>query len=134
MASQQYYIRNQNEVHFMTMTVVDWVDVFTRREHKLKIIDALRYCQKHKGLVIYGWCLMSNHLHLIASAQDGFRLSDIVRDFKKFTAKQIAAAIQTEPANRRDWMLYRFKYAAKYQSNVMEYHFWQNGNHAEECF
>ena len=134
MASSQYFINEQNELYFLTMTVVDWVDVFTRKEHKLRIIDSLRYCQQNKGLMIHGWCLMSNHLHILASARDGFRLSDIIRDFKKFTSKQIVNDIQTEIESRREWMLYRFKYAGKYKTNVLEYKFWQDGNHAEECY
>lgn len=79
MASNQYFIRNQDALHYLTITVVDWVDVFTRKEHNLKIIDSLRYCQKQKGLRIFGWCLMSNHMHLLAAASNEFRLSDIIR-------------------------------------------------------
>jgi putative transposase len=134
MASTQYFIREQNELHFLTMTVVDWVDVFTRKEHKIRILDSLKYCQQNKGLVIYGWCLMSNHLHMLARASEGFHLSDILRDLKKFTSKQIVNDIQTEIESRREWMLYRFQYAGKYRTNVKDYKFWQDGNHAEMCY
>lgn len=134
MASDQYFIRNQNALHYLTITVVDWVDAFTRKEHKLKIIDSLCYCQKQKGLRIFGWCLMSNHIHLLAAASDEFRLSDIIRDFKKFTSKQIVSAIQNETESRREWMLHRFEYAGKYKANVKDFKFWQDGNHAIECY
>jgi REP element-mobilizing transposase RayT len=50
------------------MTVVGWIDVFTRPNHKSVIVDSLKYCQWYKGLEIYGWCLMSNHMHMIAKA------------------------------------------------------------------
>lgn len=76
-------------LYFLTLTVVDWVDIFTRPVYKHIIVDSLKYCQAQKGLVVYAWCLMSNHLHLIATNQEGFHLSDILRDFKKFTSKQI---------------------------------------------
>ncbi|MFC6192642.1 transposase [Dyadobacter subterraneus] len=82
MASDQYFIRNQNSIYYLTLTVVDWVDVFTRKEHKFSILESLRFCQNEKGLLVHGWCLMSNHLHLLASARDGFNLSDILRDLK----------------------------------------------------
>lgn len=134
MASDQYFIRNQNAIYYLTMTVIDWVDVFTRKEHKLSTVDSLQFCQKEKGLSIHGWCLMSNHLHLIASARDGFNLSDILRDLKKFTSKQIVSAIKNEIESRREWMLYRFEYAGKFKVNVKNYKFWQDGNHALECF
>ncbi|SEJ43007.1 REP element-mobilizing transposase RayT [Dyadobacter koreensis] len=134
MASDQYFIRNQNAVYFLTMTVVDWIDVFTRKEYKFMITDSLIYCQKEKGLQIHGWCLMSNHLHLLASAKDGYNLSDILRDFKKFTSKKIVATINSEVESRKDWMLYRFEFAGKFKVNVKDYKFWQDGNHATECF
>ncbi|WP_170982791.1 hypothetical protein [Dyadobacter frigoris] len=50
MASDQYFIRNQDGLYYLTITVVGWVDIFTRKAHKLKIIDLLRYCQKQKRL------------------------------------------------------------------------------------
>lgn len=134
MASDQYFIRNQNSIYYLTLTVVDWVDVFTRKEHKLSILESLRFCQNEKGQLVHGWCLMSNHLHLLASARDGFNMSDILRDLKKFTSKQIVNAIHNEIESRRDWMLYRFEFAVKFKVNVKNYKFWQDGNHAVECF
>ena len=99
-------------LYFLTLTVVDWVDVFTRPAYRHILIDSLRYCQQNKGLELYAWCLMSNHLHLIAGTQDAYNLSDILRDFKKFSSKAILKAIQEENESRKDWLLNRFAYAA----------------------
>jgi putative transposase len=118
--------------YFLTMTVVDWVDVFTRPVYKHIVIDSLKYCQKEKGLEIYAWCLMTNHLHLIASAKEGYNLSDILRDFKKFTSKKIVEAIQAENESRKNWILYRFEFAGKLNPKIKEYKFWQDGNEAKE--
>jgi putative transposase len=100
MPSEQYYVQNENETYFITSTIVDWVDVFTRPIYRDIIVDSLKYCQASKGLDIYGWVLMSNHLHAIVEARDGFKLSDILRDFKKFTSKRIIEAIKQEPESR----------------------------------
>lgn len=89
MPSEQYFIRNENEVYFITSTIVEWVDVFTRPVYKQIIVDSLQYCQESKGLDVYAWVLMSNHLHAIVSAREGYQLSDILRDFKKYTSKRI---------------------------------------------
>ena len=89
----RYKIRNKKEIHFLTFSVVKWVDVFTRREYRDIVVESLKFCQKEKGLLSHGWCIMSNHVHLIASAKNE-NLSDILRDFKKFTSKQIIAAIE----------------------------------------
>jgi putative transposase len=94
MSSENYIIQDQNAVYFLTFPVVDWVDIFTRPIYKTIIVDSLNYCIENKGLTVHAWCLMTNHLHLIARAIEGYRLSDIIRDFKKFTAKKIIAAIK----------------------------------------
>ncbi len=70
--SHSYKPRNPESVYFLTLTVVDWIDAFTRREYKLKVVDSLRYCQENKGLVVYAWCLIPSHLHLIAAAEADF--------------------------------------------------------------
>jgi len=72
---------NPGYLYFLTLTVVDWVDVFTRPIYKHILIDSLRHCQQHKGLEISAWVIMTNHLHLIAAAKAN-DLSDILRDFK----------------------------------------------------
>ena len=109
------------------------VDIFTRPVYKQIIVDSLKYCQANKGLDIYAWVLMSNHLHAIVEAREGYKLSDILRDFKKFTSKRIIEAIKQEPESRRDWLLYRFEFAGKFKTNVDNYKVWQDGNHAKEC-
>ena len=91
--SEKYKIRDNEKPHFLTLTVVGWIDVFTRKNHKLTIINSLKYCQKEKGLILFGYCLMPSHLHLIASVNGEGTLSEIMRDFKKFTSKVILQQI-----------------------------------------
>ena len=76
---------------------------------------------------------MSNHIHMIMQSNNG-KLSDLIRDFKKFTSKTILAKIQTEPESRREWMLERFKLATESHSRNKNYQFWQLGSHAEEIY
>ena len=76
---------------------------------------------------------MSNHIHFIVQSKDG-KLSDLIRDFKKFAAKTILEKIQTEPESRREWMLERFKLATKSHSRNKKYQFWKYGNHPEEIY
>ena len=81
-----YTVKDQGGVDFVTFTVHQWVDVFTRPIYVDGLMESLIYCQKHKGLEVFAWVVMSNHLHLIVRAKNG-DLSDIIRDIKKFTAK-----------------------------------------------
>jgi len=50
--STKYKATDSSSVYFVTITTVGWVDIFTRINQKNVIIDALKYCQKHKGLEI----------------------------------------------------------------------------------
>jgi len=130
MAADNYFIKDQNTVYFLTFTIVDWVDVFTRKDYKIIIVDSLNYCISNKGLDVFAWCLMSNHIHMVCRANEDYRISDIIRDFKKHTAKAIINQIKTEPESRRDWMLYRFEFAGKFDNRISKYRFWQDTNHA----
>ena len=125
-----------NSIYFLTLTVVDWVDTFTREEYRQIIIDSLKYCQKEKGLEIYCWCLMSNHLHLIAAGKENgqYTLSDILRDFKKFTSKAIVQMIKDIPESRRKWLLDRFEFAGRYNKKIEFYKFWQDGNEPKDVY
>jgi len=95
-----YVIRDQALPHFITATVVDWIDVFTRKTYRYTVIECLDYCITHKAMVLYGYVIMSNHIHLIVQSGDG-KLSDLIRDFKKFIATKILEKIQIEPESRR---------------------------------
>jgi REP element-mobilizing transposase RayT len=118
--------------YYLTLTIEEWIDVFTRPRYKHIIVDSLNYCIANKGLEIYCWCLMSNHLHLVACASEGSKLSDILRDFKKYTSKAIVETIKDAPESRRDWMLNLFWYAGKNNKKIKYFKVWQDGNDAQE--
>jgi REP element-mobilizing transposase RayT len=128
-----FVIRDQTLPHFITATVVDWVDVFIRKSYRETVIECLDYCIANKAMVLYGYVIMSNHIHLIVQSNDG-KLSDLIRDFKKFIATKILEKIQTENESRREWMLERFKLATESHSRNKNYQFWQYGNHPEEIY
>ncbi|MBI2259982.1 MAG: transposase [Flavobacteriia bacterium] len=123
-----------NSAYYITLTVVNWIDIFTRKNHINAIIDSLKYCQKERGLVIFAYCIMTNHLHMIANTNEPFLLKDTIRDFKKFTAKKIISQILHEPESRREWMMEQFSKAAQKSDKHKNYMFWQSGNHAIELY
>ena len=124
-----YQINEQTAIHFMTLQVVDWIDIFTRRVYRDIVLDSLRYCQQNKSLQIFGYVIMWNHIHLIANSMIG-ELSNAIRDFKKFTAKTIISEIETGQESRREWMLNRFEFNAKKHSRNEKHQFWTHENHA----
>jgi REP element-mobilizing transposase RayT len=129
-----YKIRNKAEIHFLSFSVVEWVDVFTRKEYRDILIDSLKFCQESKGLLLHGWCIMSSHLHLLASSVI-HDLSGTLRDFKKFTGKKVIEAIINNPAeSRKDWMLRIFTDVGEANSRNTNYQFWRQENQPKECY
>lgn len=120
--------------YYLTATVVGWADVFTKPVYKDAIIDSLKYCIEKKGLNIYAYCLMTNHLHMLANTEDGFLLEDTIRDFKRHTSTEIIRLIRDEPESRREWLLSLFGMAGVESPKNNSYKFWQTGNHAIEIY
>jgi REP element-mobilizing transposase RayT len=127
--SEKYKITTDDKPFFVTITTIGWIDIFTRKEIKQIIVGSLKYCQENKGLIIYGWCIMSSHLHLICQACNGKNLSDILRDFKTFTSKAIVKFIKEGPESRKEWLLELFSKACEHLSGGQEFKVWQDGNH-----
>jgi REP element-mobilizing transposase RayT len=121
-----------HELYFTTTTVIDWLDVFTRPRYKHIIVESLEYCQANKGLNIYAWVLMTNHLHMIVDTSGTASIGDVLRDFKKFTSKGIVKAIQeNEQESRQDWLLNRFRFRAANDKKITNFKFWQDDNYVE---
>jgi REP element-mobilizing transposase RayT len=129
--STKYKATKTEEAYFITITTVGWVDIFTRLNQNYVIINALEYCQKNKNLEIYAYCIMSSHVHLLCKAVNGTILSDVMRDFKKYTSKKIIQTIIEEPESRREWLLEHLRKACEHLKREQEYKVWQNGYHAE---
>src|SRR4051794_11838721 len=124
-----YRIKDQFTAYFITLTIIDWLDVFTRKEYKDIVIESLNYCMEEKGLQVYEFVIMSNHLHLIVFSSKE-PLSGIIRNFKKFTAKRIIEYIQNMNESRREWLLNKFSHAGSRNSNNPTYQLWKQDYHA----
>ena len=83
---RKYAIRSQEGLHFVTFTVVYWLDIFIRDRYRNVFYESIEYCQKNKGLNVHAYCIMSSHVHLIISANASNKLSEIIRDLKSFTS------------------------------------------------
>jgi REP element-mobilizing transposase RayT len=130
--STKYKARDNNKAYFITITTVEWVDLFTRLNHKYTIVNALKYCQENKGLEIYAYVLMPSHLHMLCRVKEGFNFSDMIRDFKKHTSKALIQNIKEQVESRREWLLGFFSKACEHLKREQSYKVWQDGYHAEE--
>lgn len=133
--SEKYKVLNNDKPYFITFAVVGWINVFARKRYVDILLESIQFCQMNKGLEVYGWCIMSNHVHMIVGRNGEDNIPDIIRDFKKYTSKQIVKAIaENEKERRREWMLKLFlEYG--YKSGKHRTHmFWQNQYHPMEIF
>jgi putative transposase len=116
------------------MTIVEWIDIFSRLEQRDIIIKALKYCTAEKGLNVYAYCIMTNHIHMIVNCNEPFQLKDTIRDFKKFTSKAIISEIKNGAESRRQWMLELFEKSGGDAAKNKTFKVWQTGNHALELY
>ncbi len=127
-----YQIKDQEGLYFLTFQVVGWVDIFSRKVYRDIVIGSLDYCRKNKGLHIYSYVIMTNHLHIIVQSETS-SLSDTIRDFKRYTSNRIMNEVECNPGeSRKEWLEMVFKYHAKYNGRVNEKQFWTHENHAVE--
>ena len=130
--SIRYKFWDSHATYFVTFAVVNWVDVFTRDDYRQIVTDSICHCIAQKGLVVHGWVLMTNHMHLLISLQEqnDATFSDIMRDMKKYTAMQLIKNIRENPQeSRKEWMMSLFEKAGKSNSNNTNFQFWRQDNH-----
>ncbi len=131
--SRKYKIRDQDQLYFVTFTVIRWLDVFTRREYRDIFMDSLRYCQQYKGLDLYAYCIMTNHVHMIIGRRGTGDLQGIIRDIKKYTSVKIIEAVKDNPQeSRKDLLMWMFERTGRYNPNNKIYQFWEQHSHPIE--
>lgn len=87
---------HSNQLYFITPTIKNWYYIFDRHNRWQILADSIKFCQANKGLEVFAYVFMLNHLHMIVRAPD---LIGVLRDFKKFTSKQLIKNISANEAN-----------------------------------
>ena len=84
-----------DRIYFITCTTKNWYYIFDRHNRWKTLADSVKYCQKHKGLKVFAYVFMLNHIHLLVESPD---VSGFLRDFKKHTSFELMKNMQkTEP-------------------------------------
>ena len=130
MGRKYVFSPDPRDIYFVTSTVVRWIDLFTRDVYRQILIDSLAYCQDVKGLDIYAWVIMTNHMHMIAGCHGELTMGDIMRDFKSFTSRSVKDTLRENMTeSRQDWLLWMFERAGKYNPNNKDFQLWQQDSH-----
>ena len=126
--SRKYKFHDSRKLYFISYAVINWIDVFIREEYRTIWLESIQFCQENKGLEVYAWCLMTSHVHMIIGSEIVL-LEDIVRDFKKFSSKELRKSItENMEESRREWILWMCERAGKKNSNNTNFQFWQQNN------
>jgi REP element-mobilizing transposase RayT len=126
--SRKYKFKDQAKPYFVSFATVHWIDLFIRPEYAEILLASLRHCQVEKGLEIYGWCIMTSHVHLIIGTTNK-DLEDIMRDFKSFTSRKLREEILNHPSeSRREWINWMMQRAGQKNGNNKDWQLWQQNN------
>ena len=82
-------IKDYETKYFLTLTLLEWLNIFTMECYFKVLTSSLNYCIDNKGLIINGYVFMTNHIHLLVDTQENISLINIIRDFKRHTTKKI---------------------------------------------
>jgi putative transposase len=130
--STKYKFRDQDQFYFVSFSVVNRIDLFIRNEYKDIMLESWKFCQAQKGLEVYGWCIMTSHVHMIIGTK-GENLENIMRDMKRHTSIALKDAIKRHPGeSRREWILWMMERAGEKSSQNLNFQLWQQDNHPIE--
>jgi putative transposase len=122
MTRTRYRIFEDEYPYFMTCTIVGWVPIFTRPEAVQIVFDSWSFLKKEKAFCLYGYVVLENHLHLVASAPT---LSNVMKSFKMYTARQIIDLLEAHGATVLLRQLRALKLRHKVES---DYQVWEEGS------
>ena len=133
MTNRYRVFEDQNYAYFITCTVVSWLPIFTRRGYCQIILDSLAYLRVAKRTQLNAFVIMPTHLHAILWPEEKVNLSDVLRDFKRYTSRSIS-----KEASRLGDQEFLDQFATARQQgraqDISQYQVWQEGSHPEAIF
>lgn len=104
--NNDYYTTHyeEEELVLISLCTVDCIDIFIRPVYKQIIVHSLNYFIHHKGLVVFGWYLSTNALHMLVKCREDYKLNEVIQQYRSFTTDKIMEALDTEPILRKSWM------------------------------
>ena len=131
---RKHTIKKEHTTYYMTATVVEWLPIFTDASIRQILIDALNFAILERKLVIYGYCIMNNHIHLIANTEEPYLLMDIMRNFKRYTSRKISLAMLAKSDEWSQYCVSYFKACGEFHCKSISNKVWKDGNHAIELY
>jgi len=124
----RYRITDGNYPYFITTTTIAWIPIFIRKPYLEVVVNSLSFSRRHKGLKIFAYVIMDNHIHLVVA---GERLSDIVKEFKSYTAREIVRLAREED---KSWLLNQLQFHKHDHKTESHHQVWQEGFHPQQIY
>jgi REP element-mobilizing transposase RayT len=125
MSRTRYKIFETHQPYFMTMTVVDWLPLFSQPNFAEIFISSLRFIHTERRVTFYAYVLLENHSHMIAYAEE---LPKVMKEFKSYTARKIIDQLEASGPAALLSELHVRKSSHKKESI---YQVWQEGSHPQ---
>lgn len=122
----RYKIIENGQLYFIASTIIEWLPVFTRKPYFEILMDSLNYSRSHKGLKLYAYVIMDNHLHFIGASDN---LGKIIKEFKSHAAREI---IRLAEQDNKDWLLNQLVFYRQKHKIGSRHQVWQEGYHPQQ--
>jgi len=90
------WAREKHQAYFITNTIVGWKNIFVTTRAINIIIESWKFFITRRGAQFLDYLIMPSHLHYIVHlTRDDYGISDMQRDFKRHTARQIIEGLES---------------------------------------
>jgi REP element-mobilizing transposase RayT len=124
---------DQHYAYFVTWTIVAWLPLFDKEPYRQIVLDSLNFIRTNKNTQLNAFVVMPAHLHVVLWPEIGINLSDVTRDFKRFTSREISREANRQQAMEFTDVFIRARNENRAQ-DVSTYQVWQEGSHPEAIF
>lgn len=85
-----------DHLYFVTTSAENHAHLFKRESMIRILLDSLHFLRTDGRMMLFAFVIMPNHIHFIAKFKEEYTLADMMRDFKRHTARQIIRQLQAE--------------------------------------
>lgn len=112
------------KTYFITSTIKNWIHLLSNKGLRDVILESIQFMINDQRILLHGYVIMPNHIHKILTVRKPYNLSQIFRDFHKYTSQQMIKIMR----NNKDPILSKFRS----NRNDRYYQIWQTTHYPKE--
>jgi REP-associated tyrosine transposase len=127
MPRTRWLYREGDAPYFITNTIIDRLPIFRDPVYCEILIASLKFLRKEKRALINDYVIMPTHMHAILWPQSACLISDVMRDFKRYSSRAISEQLERD---NQHGLLMHFALTRPGKGHA-RYRIWQQGYHPE---